>query len=188
MAIHNSSYDAANTAVRAFLTKVGASYWGKTFNTGVGNGKSVWLTIKNELFNGMCCYCGFKSDKLQIEHLIMFNRIEYGLHHPGNVVPVCYSCNKRGKNSNGEHLNWENHLRKICEEQGRPETFEEKKTKIFLHITNGKFAYPQLSDNEKHAIRVIAETLYNNVKIESDNSLVLYGKITHAFVGKNSDI
>ncbi len=36
-----------------------------------------------------------KFIKLQIEHLIMFNRQEFGLHHPGNVVPVCSNCNNR---------------------------------------------------------------------------------------------
>lgn len=36
-------------------------------------------------------------DKLQIKHLIKYNREEYGLYHPGNVVPICSDCNKRGK-------------------------------------------------------------------------------------------
>ena len=70
MAIHNTSYDAANTAIRAFLTKVGAKYWGRTFNTGSGSGKDIWLRIKNDVFNGKCCYCGKTYEKLQIEHLI----------------------------------------------------------------------------------------------------------------------
>lgn len=182
MAIHNSSYDAANTAVRAFLTRVGARYWGKSFNTGEGNGKTIWIEIKDNIFNGACCYCGKNMDKLQIEHLIMFNRVEYGLHHPGNVVPVCHECNKRGKDEVSNHLTWEEHLKKVCEKQGSPEMFEERKQRICQHISEGKYAYPKLSENEKHAIRVIAETLYNNVKSESDNSLILYEKITQAFV------
>lgn len=185
MAIHNSSYYAANTAVRAFLTRVGARYWGKGFNTGSGNGESVWLEIKDIIFDGVCCYCGNRSDKLQIEHLIMFNREEYGLHHPGNVVPVCQECNKRGKDSSGHHLTWENHLKNICEKQGTPSAYEERREKILKHITTGKYAYPNLSANEKHAIRVIAETLYNNIKLESDNALLLYEKITLAFVNNN---
>ena len=36
MAIYNTASDAANTAVRAFLTKVGEFYLGRTFNTGTG--------------------------------------------------------------------------------------------------------------------------------------------------------
>jgi len=182
MAVHNSSYDAANTAVRAFLTKVGARYWGKGFNTGSGNGEAVWQEIKEVVFNGVCCYCGKPSDKLQIEHLIMFNREEYGLHHPGNVVPVCQECNKRGKDSSGRHLTWENHLKVICEKQGNFSAYEGRQEKILKHITTGKYSYPNLTANEKHAIRVIAETLYNNIKLEADNSLTLYEKITLAFV------
>jgi hypothetical protein len=58
MAIHNTSADAANTAVRAFLTEVGETYWSKIFNTGTGSGKKIWEQIKNEVFNGCCCYCG----------------------------------------------------------------------------------------------------------------------------------
>jgi len=98
MAIHNTSYDAANTSVRAFLTKVGEKYWGGPFNVGSGPGKEIWLKIKNGVFGGKCCYCGKSTDKLQIEHLIMFNQ-------------------------------------------------------------EGEFAYPKLTTNEEHCIRVIAEYL-----------------------------
>ncbi len=186
MAIHNTSYDAANTAVRAFLTKVGSTYCGKTFNTGSGSGKEIWNKIKNVVFHGKCCYCGKASDKLQIEHLIMFNREEYGLHHPGNVVPVCSDCNKRGKDEEGKHLSWEAHLKAVSERNGGMDSFEERKQRILDHVEKGEFAYPKLSDNEKHSIRVIAESLYNNITTETENSLSLYGKITKAFVNKHS--
>src|SRR4030043_563192 len=111
MAIHNTLFDAANTAVSAFLIKVGAKYWGKTFNVGSISGKVIWLEIKDKVFNERCCYCGNTPGKLQIEHLIMFNREEYGLHHPGNVVPCCTDCNKRKKDNNGKHVSWEEQLR-----------------------------------------------------------------------------
>jgi len=182
MAIHNSSYDSANTAVRAFLTKIGAKYWGRTFNTGSGNGKIIWLTIKDAVFSGMCCYCGKNYEKLQIEHLIMFNREEYGLHHPGNVAPVCKECNRRSKNTDGKHNSWKEHLKIICENNGDSKNFEVRREKILKHINDGEYSYPNLTDNEKHSIRVIAETLYNNVRSETDNSLILYEKITDAFV------
>jgi len=97
MAIHNTFYDVANTAVRVFLTKVGATYWRKTFNTGLGSDKEIWNKVKNIAFHGKRCYCGKASDKLQIKHLIKYNREEYGLYHPGNVVPVYSDCNKRDK-------------------------------------------------------------------------------------------
>lgn len=184
MAIHNTSYDAANTAVRAFLTKVGAKYWGRTFNTGSGAGKAIWIEIKDTIFDGKCCYCDRTSDKLQIEHLIMFNREEYGLHHPGNVVPVCSECNKRGKNEDGKHLSWQEHLKVICQRNNDIRNFEERRKRILDHIEKGGFACPKLTENEKHSIRVIAESLYHNITAEIENSLSLYEKITKAFVGK----
>jgi len=184
MAIHNTSYDAANTAVRAFLTKVGSTYWGKTFNTGSGSGKAIWIKIKDDVFKGRCCYCGQAFDKLQIEHLIMFNREEYGLHHPGNVVPVCSGCNKRGKDADGKHLSWEEHLKSVCQGNADMSSFDERKERILDHIEKGEFVYPKLTENEMHSIRVIAESLYNNITAETENSLSLYGKITKAFVNK----
>ena len=126
MTTHNTSSDAANTAVRAFLTKVGAKYWTKTFNTGSGAGKAIWIEIKDKVFEGKCCYCGKAPDKLQIEHLIMFNRAECGLHHPGNVVPVCRECNNRGKNEDGKYLSWQDHLNNICQKNNDIRNFEEK--------------------------------------------------------------
>lgn len=182
MAIHNTSYDAANTAVRAFLTEIGSKYWGRTFNTGSGSGKSIWLTIKNTIFKGECCYCGSRSDKLQIEHLIMFNREEYGLHHPGNVVPVCSNCNKRGRDKDGKHIGWEEHLKNVCVQNNDLQNFKLRRNRILKHISEGEFTYPSLSKNEKHAIRVIAESIYQSITGEIDKSLKLYGKITEAFV------
>lgn len=186
MAIHNTAFDAANTAVRAFLTKVGAKYWGKTFNTGAGSGKAIWLEIKNKVFGGRCCYCGKQSEKLQIEHLVMFNRVEYGLHHPGNVAPVCSDCNRRGKDESGKHLSWEQHLRSICAKNKDINNYESRRLQILKHITEGKFAYPRLSKEEENSIRVIAESLYHNITTETENSLTLYERIAEAFVKSNS--
>ena len=42
MAIYNTGSDAANTMVRAFLTKIGESYLNHSFNTGSGKGKEIW--------------------------------------------------------------------------------------------------------------------------------------------------
>ena len=93
MAIYNTGSDAANTMVRAFLTKIGESYLNHSFNTGSGKGKEIWREIKNK-FESKCAFCGKEFNELTIEHLIMFNRKECGLHHSGNVVPSCKSCNK----------------------------------------------------------------------------------------------
>ena len=183
MAIPTTPY-AANIAVRAFLTKVGAKYWGRAFNTTSSSGKEIWLTIKNQVFERKCCYCGKSSEKLQIEHLIMFNKEQFGLHHPGNVAPACNDCNKREKNENGKYLSWESHLKNICHRNNDRKMFEGRRARILRHIQKGEFAYPKLMENEKHSIRVIAESLYDNIKIKIENSLTLYDKITEAFVNK----
>ena len=49
MAIYNTGSDAANTMVRAFLTKIGESYLKHSFNTGSGKGKEIWREIKINL-------------------------------------------------------------------------------------------------------------------------------------------
>ena len=46
MAIYNTGSDAANTMVRAFLTKIGESYLNHSFNTGSGKDKEIWQGIK----------------------------------------------------------------------------------------------------------------------------------------------
>ena len=55
MAIHNTGSDAANTAVRAFLTRVGERYLGHGFNTGSGKGNQIWEDTKDS-FEGRCAY------------------------------------------------------------------------------------------------------------------------------------
>lgn len=123
MSIYNTSADAANTAVRAFLTKIGEHYWKNNFNTGSGKGKKDWQRIKESVFNNECAYCGTSSGKLQMEHLIMFNRTEFGLHHPGNIVPVCAKCNSRSKKEDKSYNTWEDHLSHICETNGEKDKF-----------------------------------------------------------------
>lgn len=64
MAQYNTSFDAANTSVRAFLTKVGELYLGRNFNIGAGRAKDDWKKIKNQIFQRKCAYCGRESEKL----------------------------------------------------------------------------------------------------------------------------
>ena len=77
MAIYNTDSDSENTAVRAFLTKVGEKYLGRRFNIGSGWGKKKWLQIKEITFQNRCAYCGIQN-QLQMEHLVMFNRNHCG--------------------------------------------------------------------------------------------------------------
>ncbi|KGM54404.1 HNH endonuclease [Lysobacter daejeonensis GH1-9] len=179
MAIYNTPSDAANTAVRSFLTSVGEFYLGRSFNTGNGPGKAVWTQICAD-FGNRCAYC--ESDgKLQIEHLLMFNRTEYGLHHPGNLVPVCTGCNKRHRNDQRRYVSWQEHLEHICSEQ--PHLAAKRRERITAHTK--KYKYPDLSDQERHAIRVIAEALYDNIKGESEKALNMYRKLDQAFLKKD---
>jgi hypothetical protein len=180
MAVYNTTSDAANTAVRAFLTSVGEHYLKGSFNTGSGSGKKIWEQIKTE-FNDSCAYC-CQNLPLQIEHLVMFNRSEYGLHHPGNVVPVCKPCNERQKDANKKYISWDRQLSLKCGGDHTPE-YLTRKEKILTHIL--KYQYPQLSEQEKHAIRVIAESLYENIKSESEKSLKMYRNLDEAFVTKS---
>lgn len=184
MAIYNTSSDAANTAVRSFLTKVGEFYLGRSFNTASGKGKADWLRIRDEVFDGCCAYCGLRSNQLQIEHLLMFNRTEYGLHHPGNIVPCCRHCNKRQRKADKTYTNWVEHLKIICMQKSEQALFEKRKSKIKQSVADEN--YPNLNEEEQHAIRVIANSLYENIKSESSKSLDLYKQLDQAFV-KNTN-
>lgn len=114
----------------------------------------------------------------------MFNRAEYGLHHPGNIVPICQECNKRTRKPDGTYMTWKEHLEHICNTSGHSDQFEKRRKKILNHIDNEK--YPELSQEEHHAIRVIANSLYENTKNELDKSLELYKQLDKAFVNKKS--
>lgn len=184
MTTYNTASDAANTAVRAFLTKVGEFYLGRSFNTGSGKGKADWERIRDDVFKGECAYCGVSGQPLQIEHLLMFNRTEYGLHHPGNVVPCCKACNKRERKDDKSYTNWLEHLEIVCNRRHEKDKFTVRKTKIEKSIADED--YPNLDEKEMHAIRVIANSLYENIKSESGKSLELYKELDKAFV-KNSD-
>ncbi|MDA8971876.1 HNH endonuclease [bacterium] len=186
MAIYNTSSDGANTSVRAFLTKVGEHYLQHGFNTGSGKGKKIWEEIKSDVFHHCCAYCGCDKLKLTIEHLIMFNRAEFGLHHPGNIVPCCKDCNKRRKGSASRYLKWEEHLLEICKERGELPQYDIRKSKILAHHTEGKYAYPSLSGEELSSIKVISQSLYQNIKTEVEKSLSLYKDLDREFIGKNS--
>ena len=182
MTNYNTGSDAANTAVRSFLTKVGEHYLGRSFNTSSGKAKNDWLRIKDSVFGGRCAYCDVSGVDLQIEHMVMFNRAEFGLHHPGNIVPVCKQCNNRKKDQGKKYLNWHDHLKEICKESSNEAKFEDRKNKILSHIKNEN--YPDLSQEESHAIRVVAEKLYENIQNQVDSSLELYKELDTAFVKK----
>ena len=175
MATYNTDSDSANTSVRAFLTKVGEYYLGRTFNTGSGWGKQKWLEIK-EVFGNSCAYCGINNVPLQIEHLEMFNKSQCGLHHPGNIMPACKNCNSsRDRNST-----WSEHLDTICSNNGENYLIKQRLRKIDKHIEDSE--YPKLTQEQFSAVKVIAESLYKNVKTEGEKSLEMYKKLLENFI------
>jgi hypothetical protein len=184
MAVHNTSSDAANTAVRAFLTEIGRYYLKRYFNTGSGQALQDWIKIRDVVFEGKCAYCDKSDTKLQIEHLIMFNREEFGLHHPGNVVPVCTSCNKRSKKEDKSFKGWEEHLLFICESNNQKEKFQERLNKIKNHINSEDFKYPILNAEEKSALKIITNNLYESVKNEFTQAVKLFEDLTEAYAKK----
>lgn len=104
----------------------------------------------------------------------MFNRDQCGLHHPGNTIPCCVQCNKRGRNKDNSYMNWEEHLHQICLERGEVDRYERRKEKITKHSAVGKYKHPDLTEEEKDSISVIANRLYENIKLEHLKSLNLY--------------
>jgi len=56
MTIYNTSADAANTAIRAFLTRVGEYYLGRSFNTGNGKAKDILWRRMCQPSDGTYCY------------------------------------------------------------------------------------------------------------------------------------
>ncbi|MBC8321592.1 MAG: HNH endonuclease [Bacteroidetes bacterium] len=179
MAIYNTPAVAANIAVRVFLTKVGESYLCRSFNTGSGKGKADWERIRDVVFEGKCAYCGESGQSLQIEHLLMFRK-EYGLHHPGNIVPCCKSCNKRERKEDKSYTNWLEHLKTVCNRRDEEHYFIDRKQKIEKSMSDE--GYPNLDEKKQHAIRVIANSLYENIKSELTKSLKLYKQLDKAFV------
>lgn len=181
MTTYNTGSDSANTNVRAFLTKVGEYYLGRTFNTGSGQGKEDWKRIRETIFHSKCAYCDIKPERPTIEHLVMFNKTECGLHHPGNVVPCCKECNKRQKKEDGTYQSWQEHLLNVCKDSDI-ETYKKRKEKIEKHIEDEQ--YPKLTEDEVSALKAICIHLYDATKSELDKSLDLYKNIDQTLVNK----
>lgn len=177
VAINSTPSDSANTAVRSFLTAVGQKYYGEVFAINSGDGKVTWGEIV-KYFGGVCAYCNTPDKLIQVEHLVMFNREQCGLHHPGNCVPCCQGCNTRKRDPNKNYLSWEKHLLEICGGK-KLKAYKDRHATISSHIQ--KYEYPEFSIAEKNVIRLIAESWYENVKIEAKKSLDLYNELHKLF-------
>lgn len=182
MTTHNTSFDAANTAVRAYLTTLGEKYLGHRFDTGSGEGKKIWLEIQ-ERFDNRCAYCDEKVNRPTREHLDSFNKDTGGLHHPGNIVPCCSGCNRRRK-VDGKEIDWKTHLADVVERNGHSiTTLRERQDRIEKHIKD--FEHPKLSDDEMAAIRTIAQSLYEAVSREVIRGTELYWAIHESMINKS---
>ena len=170
MASNTPSY-AANIAVRAFLTRVGRLYLGRVFDTRYGKGKEDWIRIKESVFENSCAYCGATETKLTIEHLEMFNKSQCGLHHPGNIVPCCESCNvKRGLDDKNEPVDWETHLRKKNSPSGTlGSSFKIRLNRIRAHIN--REGYPNMNKDERQELKRLAESLYGSITDASKQAI-----------------
>ena len=177
MAIHNTGSDSPNTMVRAFLTKIGEPYLNHSFNNGSDKGKEIWQDIKDK-FENKCAFCGEEFSKLSIEHLIMFNRTERGLHPPGNIFPYCKSCNKRTRDKESKaYVSGEEHLKTKCYSS---EEFKLRKEKISSYINSENFSYLIL--DEKNALKAVAESLYERISNILSKSIDLFKKIDSTLV------
>jgi len=181
MTTHNTASDAANTAVRAYLTTLGERYLGHGFNTGSGRGQRIWREIKESFLN-RCAYCGQKENRLTIEHLNSFNRDAGGLHHPGNIVPCCPDCNRRRK-VDGREVDWKTHLADIVERDNHSiTTLRQRQQRIEEHIEN--YDHPNLTDDEMAAISTIAKSLYESVATEVKRGTDLYWAIHQSIISR----
>ena len=155
---------ARNLIVRSFLREVGKVPNEPYFDHSSKKGKKVWDRIKKR-FNQKCAYCGKRDDELEMEHLIMLNRQQGGLHHPGNVVPACKECNKREKDdANERYLDWEKHLNNIKKsDRGSNIDVATQINNIKDHMKCEN--YPYIGEVTQKSIIKLAECLYKEVMV-----------------------
>jgi hypothetical protein len=108
----------------------------------------------------------------------MFNRFECGLHHPGNVVPCCISCNKRPKNEK-RYISWEEHLLDISQDIG---IYKERRGRIIQHKKSEN--YPELTHDELNTLKAITNHLYISTQVELDKSFDLFVNIDKTIINK----
>jgi hypothetical protein len=78
-----------------------------------------------------------------------------------------------------QFVSWEKHLANVCDGD-QSDAFEIRRARILEHIA--RYQYPALTNQERHAIRVIAESLYESIKMEAEKALSMYRKLDAAFV------
>ena len=178
--------DASNTAVRFLLRKAGSMTLPSMYDTTRGWGKEAWKDIVTNTFRGECAYCGAVGQKLEVEHLMITNRSQVGIHHPGNTVPCCKSCNRRKRipGSQTEFDSWEVHLKKICEGAGEGSKFQERYDRIAKHMNEGEYKLPLNNEAALEAVRFITEDLYKEISHNCKRAVEKYENLLERFGGK----
>ena len=98
----------------------------------------------------------------------MFNRKECGLHHPGNVIPSCKSCNKRTRDKESkEYVGWVKHLETKCDSS---EEFKIRKEKIISHMNSEN--YPKLTVEKKMPLRQLLRAHMKGSQMSYPNQLI----------------
>lgn len=160
---------AAASAVKAFLAEIAAVYLGKVYDhKNDGFGRQVW-TITVAHFNNRCAYCNTPADnfpkgvRMTMEHLIEENQFQCGLHHPGNTVPACSSCNgSRDKSPDGSRLTWQQHLCNLGKAKGwNAATIEKRRRHVQAFVDQG--GYPTFTEEETKYLQTTAQALYQDI-------------------------
>ena len=161
MAKNPSPSDASNTAVRFLLRKAGSIHLPSMYDTTRSWGKDAWDDIVSNTFAGRCAYCGRVGQALQVEHLLMTNRTQVGIHHPGNTVPCCKPCNRRSRKpgSQTEYDSWEEHLEKVCNDRNEESEFEQRRERIRHHMNESQYKLPFNNESAFRAIRLASRPL-----------------------------
>ena len=185
MAKNPSPSDASNTAVRFLLRKAGSIHSdGKMYDTTRSWGKNAWEDIVSNTFSGKCAYCGKVGQALEVEHLLMTNRTQVGIHHPGNTVPTCKPCNKRQRKpgSQTEYDSWGEHLEKICESRGEMNHYETRRERIHFHMNESQYKLPLNNEMAQEAVRYITDDLYKEISHNCKRAVERYEDLLRRFV------
>ena len=81
------------------------------------------------------------------------------------------------KNQRHKYNSWEEHLKTKCDSS---EEFKLRKEKISSHINSEN--YPNLTLDEKNALKAVAESLYERISNELSKSIDLFKKIDSTLV------
>ena len=180
MASNPTPSDASNTAVRFLLRKAGSLHLKGMYNHKTSWGKDVWEEIVTEVFSSECAFCGVQAayydGKFELEHLEGLNKTELGLHHPGNTVPVCKSCNLRTRKGN-VYANWEEHLEVVCSKNGDEDIIEERRERIWRHMNEGKWKLPMRTLLARKEIGRAAQHLYEDISRDCKIAVERYEKL-----------